>query len=369
MVLAGAVVGVVLTAIPAQAAVPTITQVFPTSASPSCQVTITGSNFITNGGPASAITFGGTAGSIVNLDADTQLQAVIGAATTANASNPVVITNTSGGSSAFSYSTGPSATCPGTPSISPTSGVVGTVVTITGTFTLTPTLVRFGTGPLVPPSSATANSAIVTVPAGSTTGPVIVYTTAGSARSATSFSVTTAVLPTITSFSPTTGQVGTSVVITGTNFTGITAVRFNGVSAAFTVNSVTQITATVPSGATTGPITVVNAAGTATGATFTVGVPSHSRTVTFNFANNSRVTGQVNVGDGFAPCSRNVPVVFQRRTGGGGWKWVDRTSTTNDGSYKTYIPPGSGTFRARVPALTLMDGSTCQADVSPTRQS
>jgi hypothetical protein len=158
------------------------------------------------------------------------------------------------------------------------------------------------------------------------------------------------------------------VTISGSNFNGVTAVRFNGLNAVFTVVSETQISTTVPSGATTGPLTVVNPVGTATGATFTVGVPSHSRTVTFNFANNSRVTGQVNVGDGFAPCSRNVPVVFQRRSGNS-WKWVDRTSTTNDGSYKTYIPPGSGTFRARVPALTLMDGSTCQADVSPTRQS
>ncbi len=68
--------------------------------------------------------------------------------------------------------------------------------------------------------------------------------------------------PSITSFSPESGLIGTSVTITGTNFTGATAVTFNGASASFTEDSNTQITATVPSGATTGPISVTAPAGT-----------------------------------------------------------------------------------------------------------
>src|SRR5437879_1987520 len=64
----------------------------------------------------------------------------------------------------------------------------------------------------------------------------------------------------------------TSVTINGTNFTGATAVLFNGASASFTVASATTITATVPSGATTGPISVTTSAGTASSAgSFTVG--------------------------------------------------------------------------------------------------
>jgi hypothetical protein len=110
----------------------------------------------------------------------------------------------------------------------------------------------------------------------------------------------------------------------------------------------------------------VNAVGTATGATFTVGVPTHDRSVTFSFANNSRVTGQVNVGDGFAGCYAFVPVVIQKQ-GGNGWKWVDTTATTSSGSYKTYIPPSSGTFRAKVNKLELTGGSSCAGDTSPTR--
>jgi len=68
--------------------------------------------------------------------------------------------------------------------------------------------------------------------------------------------------PTISSFSPTTGPVGTAVTINGNNFTGATNMAFNGTAASFTVNSNTQITATVPSGATTGKISVTKATGT-----------------------------------------------------------------------------------------------------------
>ncbi len=78
-------------------------------------------------------------------------------------------------------------------------------------------------------------------------------------------------VPTITSFSPASGPVGTTVTINGTNFTGATSVTFNGVSAAFIINSNVKITATVPTGATTGKIAVTTPGGTATSATnFTV---------------------------------------------------------------------------------------------------
>src|SRR6267142_1545128 len=77
--------------------------------------------------------------------------------------------------------------------------------------------------------------------------------------------------PTIASFAPSSGPVGTSVTINGTKFTGATAVRFNGTSASFTVNSASAITATVPAGAATGPISVTTAGGTASSAgSFTV---------------------------------------------------------------------------------------------------
>jgi len=55
---------------------------------------------------------------------------------------------------------------------------------------------------------------------------------------------------------PTIGKVGTNVIIIGTNLKGATSVSFNGVAATFTVVSSSEITATVPTGATTGKVQV-----------------------------------------------------------------------------------------------------------------
>ncbi len=70
--------------------------------------------------------------------------------------------------------------------------------------------------------------------------------------------------PAVTGFSPALGGTGTPVVITGTNFVAASAVSFDGAAASFTINSSTQITASVPGGATTGPITVITPGGVAT---------------------------------------------------------------------------------------------------------
>src|SRR5579871_345938 len=74
-----------------------------------------------------------------------------------------------------------------------------------------------------------------------------------------------------TTFSPTSGAVGIPVTITGQYLTGTTKVTFDGVSATFTVNSDTQITATVPTGAKTGKIAITTKGVTVTSSTnFTV---------------------------------------------------------------------------------------------------
>ncbi len=61
---------------------------------------------------------------------------------------------------------------------------------------------------------------------------------------------------------PVAGPVGQSVIILGNGLTGSTSVTFNGVEAAFTVESDTYIQATVPTGATTGTVSVVTPSGT-----------------------------------------------------------------------------------------------------------
>lgn len=70
--------------------------------------------------------------------------------------------------------------------------------------------------------------------------------------------------PTITSFSPTGGVAGDSVVISGNNLGIASGVQFGALAAAFTANSASQITATVPASAVSAPITVSNSYGTAT---------------------------------------------------------------------------------------------------------
>jgi len=75
--------------------------------------------------------------------------------------------------------------------------------------------------------------------------------------------------PTIASFTPTTGNAGTSVTITGTNFSTTLAeniVRFNGTTATVTSATATSITTTVPANASTGKITVEVAGKIATSA-------------------------------------------------------------------------------------------------------
>jgi uncharacterized repeat protein (TIGR03803 family) len=56
---------------------------------------------------------------------------------------------------------------------------------------------------------------------------------------------------------PTSGVVGAAIKILGTNLTGATSVTFNGTAATFTVNSKSEITTTVPTGATTGTVQVI----------------------------------------------------------------------------------------------------------------
>lgn len=71
--------------------------------------------------------------------------------------------------------------------------------------------------------------------------------------------------PAVTAISPSNGPVagGTSVTITGANFTGATSVRLGSINAtSFTVNSATSITATAPVGAGTVDVTVTTAGGT-----------------------------------------------------------------------------------------------------------
>lgn len=234
---------------------PRITGFTPGSGGVGTSVVITGANFT----GATAVRFNGTSAVYV-IDVSTQIAAKVPANA---ATGPISVTTAAGtGTSAASFTVAPRIT-----SFTPTSGPAGTSVTINGANFTGTTSVNFnGT-----PAGFAVNSSVkitATVPAGATTGRISVTTPAGMATSG-NFTVK----PNIASFTPGSGKVGDSVTITGTAFTGATAVKFNGASSTFHVDSSTQITATVPASATTGPISVTTAGGTATSSTSFTAAP------------------------------------------------------------------------------------------------
>ncbi len=176
----------------------------------------------------------------------------------------------------FVVTTAPVPTPPTISNFTPPAGPVGTVVNIFGTNFANVLTVRFN-GVAATFSVSNTTQITATVPAGATTGPITVTTTGGTATATPNFIVTTGPTPPIISnFTPPAGPVGTVVNIFGANFANVTNftnagnvtnVQFNGVNATFTVVSPTQITATVPAGATTGPISVTGPGGTATSST------------------------------------------------------------------------------------------------------
>ena len=145
----------------------------------------------------------------------------------------------------------------------PASAPVGAAVTITGTnFDPTPAnnTVTFFNGVAAVVTSSSSTQIVTSVPQGAATGPLSVTTSevVQGATSATDFTVIPP--PAISSFTPASASAGASITITGTNFDPTAANNavtfFNGIAAVITSGTATQIVATVPPGASTGPITV-----------------------------------------------------------------------------------------------------------------
>ncbi|MFI8301294.1 IPT/TIG domain-containing protein [Streptomyces nigra] len=148
------------------------------------------------------------------------------------------------------------------PTQGPTTG--GTVVTLTGTGMTGTTAVRFGS---TNATSFTVNSATqitaVSPPRAAGAAAVTLIHPTGNSNSVT-FTYVVAQVPQITGVTPASGPTagGTTVILTGTGFTGATAVTFAGVPAtSFVVNSATQITAVTPAGAAGAAVVTVTAPG------------------------------------------------------------------------------------------------------------
>jgi hypothetical protein len=262
-------------------AAPTITAVSPTTGPTAggTSVVITGTNMTA----ATAVEFGATAATAYTVNSATQITAT----SPAEAAATVDITvTTAGGTSAtgtadqFTYlAPGPNVT-----SLAPATGTTagGTSVVITGTNLTGATAVKFGTTAATAYTVNSATQITATSPAeAAATVDVSVSSNAGTSEITAGDKFIYVAPPTVTSVSPATGTTagGTSVVITGTNLTGATAVKFGATAAtAYTVNSATQITATSPAeAAATVDITVTTAGGTSAisaGDKFTYQVPA-----------------------------------------------------------------------------------------------
>jgi hypothetical protein len=120
-------------------------------------------------------------------------------------------------------------------------------------------------------------------------------------------------VPTIDSFTPSNNNCtpGVSVVITGTNFVGITGVTFGGVPATFTVNSSTQITATLPATATSGKIRITTAQlGVSSATDFTVLAPPPTTTGTTICTGGTGTISSSTSCNGYSSVATSIP---------GGW--------------------------------------------------
>jgi PKD repeat protein len=254
-------------------ALPTFTSITPNSGPPAggTPVTIVGTNFVSGG--LFGVTIGGNpATSVVRINA-THITAVTPAGTL-GAKN-VVITNNDGqtatGFGAYTYANPP----PTFTTITPNSGLTTGVTPVTivggnfvngGSFGVTIGGVAATNVTLVDASHITAST-----PPG-TAGAKNVVITNNDGQTATGTGAYTYITPppTVTGISPSIGTIlgGTSVTVTGTDFTGATAVTFGATTApSFTVDSATQITVTSPAGSSPGPVDVTVTTPSGTSAT------------------------------------------------------------------------------------------------------
>jgi IPT/TIG domain-containing protein len=177
--------------------------------------------------------------------------------------------------------------------------------------------------------------------------------------------------PNVVAFLPLSGPVGTSVTITGTGFTGATAVTFNGTPATFTVNLSTQITATVPLGATDGPIAVTTPGGTDASTldfdvTDAAATETHEREVTLALRRHLVASGRVTAQGGFDACEAGATVKVQRRRPGGKWRTVGTDKSNAKGVFRERVKDRPGVYRAIAVRKELNGGNeVCREGRSP----
>jgi PKD repeat protein/uncharacterized protein YjbI with pentapeptide repeats len=250
---------------------PTFTSITPGTGSLSgnTPVTITGTNLIGVKNSAASlynVSIGGSALTNMTVVSATKIIGSTRPGTAGTASVDITTPNgTASGIDVFTYVESQTVT-----NITPPTGPVagGTWVNITGANLVGATAVTFG-GTAATGISVENSTAIMAKTPAHAAGRVYVNVTTPNGTAAGPNAFTYISLPTIASVAPQTGPIagGTPVNITGTNFTGATAVTFGGTAAtSFSVENITSVIAIVPAhaaGAVSVNVTTPN--GTAVG--------------------------------------------------------------------------------------------------------
>jgi hypothetical protein len=314
-------------AAPASAA-PAVTAISPTSGPVDCVVVITGSGFDLAGDLAidevafTTALIGDTPADF-HVVSDTEIWTTVPGGVATGAIRVTDIDGNFADSQVFTRTTGTDTggCAPTIASFAPTCGVVGTVVTITGTNLLS------HSGDDLPAATATD-------PEG---GEV--------------------------QFNPYTGA--------GANHTGA-------------AESPTTLVVNVEANAVDGPIRVITGVDSVDSATpFDVAADAtecapvtgteHPRSITFKINKKGKASGVVSSAEdpAFTDCVAAVPVKIQRKKAGGGWKTVGKTTTDDTGAYtkKVKNKKGKQKFRALAPKVSLGDPVTdvCLKAKSATR--
>ena len=264
--------------------------------------------------------------------------------------HPLTASSSSAGGSP--HHTAPVPPPPAVTGMDPASGRTGTVVTLTGAHFTRATAVTFGAAPSGAFTVVSDTRITALVPAGAATGVVAVTTAGGSGTSATPFVVVPAA-PMVATLLPATGPPGSTVTVTGSGFAGATAVTFNGLPAAFSVVSAAAITATVPAGATSGPVAVTTTGGTGVSATSYAVVPQAAAALSLTVAPAAVAPGGAVKASGLlTPVSlAGSPVRLSvQRKKSGAWVSVKTVvvATKASGAFAwTYRPARTGPYRVK----------------------
>lgn len=194
--------------------------------------------------------------------------------------------------------------------------------------------------------------------------------------------------PAISSFTPTSADPGTTVTINGVNFDATPAnntVKFNGTTATVTAASSTQLTVTVPVGATSGQISVENSSGTGFSAPlfFTVTLPVDTQPPTVPTNVTATAVGPTQINVNWNSSTDNIGVTYYQvyRNGNpagtpygpNNTYWPDTFVAPNttytytvaacDGSGNCSAP--SAPAQATTPGITTAPGAPTNISITP----